>query len=260
MAGFSPPAIRRLFDRLRNEGYQNGLLSGIFANTAGYHNARNNFAPRGNYSVLLPDDLLGNGWAGSGLDMTLRAPADMARITQRLIDLTMARDPRVQCLREFFGTVNGRTVTGLDVRDRRWVSSDPTHLWHIHISVYRRFAEDMAAMEGVANAILGTGGAAAPPPQTGDWFAMATRADLEAVVRNELTRYFATGEGNPATGRIVQAVNTVVRGSDFQNNILRNVVNGVHTLWWRSEEVANLLRNSAQQGAASQTATEEDDS
>ena len=81
----------------------------------------------------------------------------MARLTQRLIDLTLAGDGRVQTLREFIGTVDGANVTGLDVRDRRWITSDDSHLWHCHISVYRKFAGDWAAMDAVAAAILGGG-------------------------------------------------------------------------------------------------------
>jgi len=44
------------------------------------------------------------------------------------------------------------------------------------------------------------------PPEQGDWFDMATKADLETVVRQQLNIYFSSGEGNPQTGRIQQAI------------------------------------------------------
>lgn len=153
--GFAPAEIVALFDRLK-VGYPDAVNGGIVGSDYGYHICRN-AAAGDDYSVQRADDQLGDPGASSGLDVTMHAPADMARMTQRLIDLTMAGDPRVQALREFFGTVDGANVTGLDVRDKRWISSDPSHLWHVHISIYRKFSQDNAALQAVADAILGTG-------------------------------------------------------------------------------------------------------
>jgi hypothetical protein len=59
---------------------------------------------------------------------------------------------------------------------------------------------------------LGGGGPITPgPPDEQDWFDMATKADLEAVVKAQLNQYFANGEGNPNTGRIVQACNKAIK-------------------------------------------------
>ena len=52
-----------------------------------------------------------------------------------------------------------------------------------------------------------------PQPPTGDWFDMATKADLQAAVKAELNAYFANGEGNPTNGRIVQACNNSIKNS-----------------------------------------------
>ena len=147
-------AIQHLYDRLKAEGYPNAQLGGIYANKPGYHNTRNNL-PGSDYSVQRADDQLGDGGWAAGLDITMHDPADMARLTQRLIDLTHARDGRVQVLREFLGTVDGHTVVGMDVRDVRLITSDPSHLWHEHLSMYRRYAGDHAAMDALADAILG---------------------------------------------------------------------------------------------------------
>jgi hypothetical protein len=244
-APFSPPAIMHLFNRLRAEGYPNGVLSGISApNVAfGYHLARNR-ARANDYSIQRPDDRLGDGWAASGLDMTLRQPADMARITQRLITLTQARDQRVMCLREFFGTVDGRNVTGLDVRDNRWVTSDPTHLWHIHISVYRRFATDHAAMSGVADAIVGraVGGT---PPTSPDWSDMATAAEVRAIIREEL-------HGDPF--RIVlrreAQLGSALTVGDANAGAVRTIVHAMVGNWLRSVEFSLIGRRDSHIGAA----------
>ena len=157
-------AIQHLFDRLKNGGYPTAQMGGIYANKPGYHNKRDNLPPS-DYSVQLPDDQLGSGGNAAALDITLN-PADMPRLTQRLIDLTVARDARIQTLREFFGTTDGRTVVGMDVRDVRWETSDDSHLWHVHISVFRRFAGDQYAMDIVADAILDVP-SSGPPPETG---------------------------------------------------------------------------------------------
>jgi ketosteroid isomerase-like protein len=150
----APSAIQHLFDRLKSGGYPAAEMGGIYANKSGYHNCRDAL-PASDYSVQQPDDQKGSGNNASALDVTLRNPADMKRITQRLIDLTNAGDPRVQVLREFFGTVDGVTVTGRDVRTKQIVySDDDSHLWHCHISVYRRWAAD-DALDDVADAILG---------------------------------------------------------------------------------------------------------
>ena len=168
-------AIEHLYHRLKNEGYPTAQLGGIYAAKPGYHNKRDNLPPS-DYSVQTPDDQLGPGNLAAALDITLNT-ADMPRLTQALIDLTLAGDGRVQTLREFFGTVNGHDVVGMDVRDKRWETSDDSHLWHVHISVYRRFAGDHDAMDQVADAILGltttgpppvTGGGGTPPTQEDD--------------------------------------------------------------------------------------------
>jgi hypothetical protein len=145
-------AIQHLFDRLK-AGYPAAVLGGIYANKPGYHNKRDNLPPS-DYSVQRPDDQTGPGHVAAGLDVTMHDLADMARMTNRLIDLAFIADHRVLVLREFLGTIDGSYVTGMDVRDQRWITSDDSHLWHVHLSVYRRYADDMAAMDDLADAIL----------------------------------------------------------------------------------------------------------
>ena len=160
-------AIQHLYDRLEVTYPHAQLeLGGIYANKPGYHNKRDNL-PGSDYSVQHPDDRAGSGQDASALDITLRNPPEIAKLTQRLIDLADAHDDRIQVLREFLGTTNGYTVVGRDVRENRPITSDDSHLWHCHISVYRRYAGDWAAMDAVAAAI--TGGTTPPGPPPIDW-------------------------------------------------------------------------------------------
>jgi hypothetical protein len=201
MAEYAPPAIRACFDTIQ-AAIPGAVLSGIVgdpAHTYGYHRGRA-YVSSSDYSVQRADDQQGSGEAACGLDISLN-DSEMKKCTQRLIDATWATDARIQVLREFFGTVNGSTVTGLDVRDKRWVTSDPSHLWHIHLSVYRRYADDHAAMQGVAGVFIGSGGTASPP---GDWFDMATQQDLETAVRKVLNEGTAQGQtGWAGTNRYI---------------------------------------------------------
>ena len=61
-------------------------------------------------------------------------------------------------------------MTGLDVTDRRWITSDPSHLWHIHISGYRDSATNERAWLDLASVMIGRpvsgGGTPAPTPPT----------------------------------------------------------------------------------------------
>ena len=193
---FAPDAIRACWNTVSQavpEARFGGIANPGAPRAFGYHNARNNhlrFSPN-DYSIQRPDDRAGNGWAGSALDITLPDRL-MPVLTQRLIDATLRNDNRVWCVREFFGTVNGRTVTGLDVRDRRWVSADNSHLWHIHISFYRRFATDHSRMQGVAGVLIGTnrpqGGGNLNRDQTEALIAQAMRAGLLGGDRGPFTR------------------------------------------------------------------------
>jgi hypothetical protein len=65
-------------------------------------------------------------------------------------------------LREFIGTKDGSRVYCYDLVDRReHHNRDRTHLWHIHLSVTRKFVGDWPALAGVLSVL--TGEAAADP-------------------------------------------------------------------------------------------------
>lgn len=95
---------------------------------------------------------------GRAFDLTL-SDADMVTGTRRLADAVKRDDPRLAGLREFFGTLDGRTVYGRARRgpDEDWyeASADDSHLWHLHGSVFTPFAATWAALSGIASILIG---------------------------------------------------------------------------------------------------------
>lgn len=132
-------------------------MSGIVgdpSHTYGYHRARN-VLPGGDYSVQLPTDHRGDGDAASALDIKYSAKW-MKIVTQRLMDSAKDQnDPRLNCVREFFGTVNGSTVAGWDTYYGTPATSDDSHLWHVHISVLRQYNNDKTKLADILSVIKG---------------------------------------------------------------------------------------------------------
>jgi hypothetical protein len=149
------PAIWRLWTQF-DAVEPTVLLGGIFALKRGYHSSRtlNQRSWPGDYSIRLPLDKLGPSDKAGAIDLTMSAAA-MKRYTARLDAAAKARDPRLYrggrpVLREFIGTKDGRRVYCYDLVERRvYHNRDRTHLWHIHLSVTRKFAGDWAALAGV---------------------------------------------------------------------------------------------------------------
>lgn len=175
MAEYAPAAIRKLFTEL-DKRIPNVTLSGIVgdrAHTYGYHRARN-VLPSSDYSRVLSYDKEGDGWAASAIDLSMSA-SNMKLLTGRLIKSAEdPDDPRMEPVREFFGTTNGSSVNGRrhDSPTGAWsfASSDSSHLWHIHISFFRKYANNEAALLGVMAVLAGidladTGGEDLPTPK-----------------------------------------------------------------------------------------------
>ncbi len=144
-------------------------LSGIYAPKTGYHDV----ARQGDYSYSeVANDRLGPAGKASAIDLTPAGSQDMIVYTKRLEVAAKARDPRLfingePVLREFIGTKDGRWVycyvltggraRGLDEdADDDW-GRDATHLWHIHLSIIRKFSTSQRAMDGIASVLLGEG-------------------------------------------------------------------------------------------------------
>ena len=133
-------------------------LGGICADKTGYHDERN--GQLGNYSAKLPIDLLGPGDVCAGLDLTTTTGEMIKRSTFLKNACLDPIDDRTSYIREWIGTLNGTTVTCYihDTEDsgfRLDTTRDSTHLWHIHLSFFRKWADVALAGEAIASVLSG---------------------------------------------------------------------------------------------------------
>jgi len=135
-------------------------LGGIYANKRCYHNTVN--ANRRNwpgaYCIRLPLDLRGPLDKARGIDLTMTSP-EMRKRTGYLRRAALhPEDNRLAAVREFYGTLDGRTVYGL-IRnaDGEWVSStsDTSHLWHVHASIYTAYCAAWNALAPIVSVLDG---------------------------------------------------------------------------------------------------------
>jgi hypothetical protein len=158
VAAYAPKAIKDLYAYVEKNLGRPVKNGGIYANKSGYHNSFNgNKASdysRGG-SGQPPADLRGDRNAASALDITPVAAETQRWLTARVMAFMKGDDPRAWPIREFFGSLDSKTVTGWSRWRGGYVSSEPSHLWHVHFSFYREFATDADAMLGVAELICG---------------------------------------------------------------------------------------------------------
>lgn len=136
-------------------------LGGIYANKSGYHNtvSANQVTWPGDYSIRLSYDLKQPHDKARAIDLTMD-DANMRLRTGYLQRSALdPRDNRLNHMREFYGTLDNRTVYGL-IKDSpagawRAATSDTTHLWHVHGSIFTEFVNDMLAMEAQASVLSG---------------------------------------------------------------------------------------------------------
>ncbi|WP_018350938.1 hypothetical protein [Longispora albida] len=158
MTTIATPAMRQFADAWET-AIASAVCSGIVgdpahARTGGYHISRED-QPTSNYSVQLPEDRAGQATWASAVDMNMN-PADMRLVTGRLLASAKDQnDPRLNYCREFYGTLNGRDVTGWDTYHGHPATSDDSHLWHVHISFLRQHAGSPEAMSAVLSVITG---------------------------------------------------------------------------------------------------------
>jgi hypothetical protein len=128
--------------------------------TGGYHISREDLiAARmyNDYSLQFSDDLAGRDDLAAAIDMTM-SPEAMILVTSRLVAAWNRVDPRLENVRGFCGTLDGRNAIRKDASE-----ADPSaasaatrdHLWHIHMEIFRKFADDKKTMENVLSVITG---------------------------------------------------------------------------------------------------------
>ncbi|HIV59041.1 MAG TPA: hypothetical protein H9902_13910 [Candidatus Stackebrandtia faecavium] len=156
MAEYAPDALLWLADEIV-KAIPSAKMSGIVGDknhVYGYHRSRN-VLPADDYSVQTKPDKQGDGDAAAALDISLNAKW-MKIITKRLMDSAKDQnDPRLNYMREFFGTLDGSTVSGWDTYYGRAVSSDDSHLWHVHMSLLRKYCTSKDHMAHILSVIKG---------------------------------------------------------------------------------------------------------
>jgi hypothetical protein len=137
------------------------LLGGIYAWKSGYHSSRaeNLVNWPWSYSVRFPLDLQrGPADKARAIDLTMSA-ANMKLYTGRLVAAADRNDPRMRPVRSFYGTVDGVNVVGRirddDTGPYRKATSDTSHLWHDHISIWCAYCADWTALSGVLSVLAG---------------------------------------------------------------------------------------------------------
>lgn len=151
----------QLWERVKGE-IPGVRLGGIYANKPHYHSSvdenRKHWA--GSYSIRLPLDVNGgNRDKARAIDLTM-GEAEMRKRTKMLRDSALnTRDDRLYAVREFYGTLNGSLVYGLTKSSEHgsWSksTSDNTHLWHVHVSVFTTFVDDWKALSGIESVLSG---------------------------------------------------------------------------------------------------------
>lgn len=190
-------------------------LGGVCADKPGYHNTRDRVLSRwgSDYSTRLAIDLLGPGNVCAGLDLTPGTKAQMILYSTRLRDACLDPiDDRTKYIREWIGTLNGTNVACY-IHDtessgfRFDGTRDSTHLWHIHISWFRKWAADPLAGEAIASVLNGESyaswvarksGTPAPIPQGGDdmgYVLVKSTADGKVYLSDFITRRLVPAGG-----------------------------------------------------------------
>lgn len=133
--------------------YETWKLSGIYADKPGYHNTvlANQKKWPDNYSVRLALDLVPeNRNKARAIDLTM-SDSEMVLWTRRM--KAAAENPidnRLAAVREFYGTLDNKTVFGLSKQNMAgpWkrVTANLTHLWHGHTSIFTAFVNNWSML------------------------------------------------------------------------------------------------------------------
>jgi hypothetical protein len=153
MTEYAPAAIRHMFETIK-AAIPSAVNAGIVGDSAhdyGYHRGRDYCTDPGDYSCQTPPDHKGDGQAACALDLSWSDEADQYAVSRRL--LNAKNDSRMAAARSFFGSVDGVNVCGWDYYYGNACTSDDTHLWHVHLSILRQYANDDAALQRIASVI-----------------------------------------------------------------------------------------------------------
>jgi hypothetical protein len=199
----APPNLYKLYTVVKPgfSSMQKGGVVGDLRHVAGggYHISRNDLRAHGqggDYSIQAPADKRGDGNFATAINITLSKP-QMVEMSKRLKAAFDRDDPRIDCLREFIGTVDNRNVCGWNRyrtgRRTGWYASgysETSHLSHVHLSFFRAYSNDWNRMLGVAEVVrglpagkLGWRGSSPIPPKPPTPTPTRPTVSLSALVR-----------------------------------------------------------------------------
>lgn len=105
------------------------------------------------YTVSYPDDRLGDEDWIAGCDITASSPI-LLPMCQRLDRAVRAGE--LEELAAWYGNVDGDSrVDGYNNILNRVASADSSHLWHLHLTILRRYANDAPFMRRLAAVLIG---------------------------------------------------------------------------------------------------------
>uniref|UniRef100_UPI00046F05CD hypothetical protein n=1 Tax=Salinispora cortesiana TaxID=1305843 RepID=UPI00046F05CD len=129
---------------------------GTYTDKPGYHNTRVANSPT-DYSVLDDNDQGGPSDKAAAYDWTFSEATNIAEYSSRLLASGQdPDDPRLDGWREFFGQADSdNEVEGWDFRKDEAATSDPSHLWHIHLSEDRDKVTSFENKEALLSVLRG---------------------------------------------------------------------------------------------------------
>lgn len=129
---------------------------GTYTDKPGYHNTRVANSPT-DYSVIDDNDQGGPSDKAAAYDWTFSEATNIAEYSSRLLASGQdPDDPRLDGWREFFGQADSdNEVEGWDFRKDEAATSDPSHLWHIHLSEDRDKVTSFENKEALLSVLRG---------------------------------------------------------------------------------------------------------
>ena len=185
-ADYAPDALVKLGQEAASQLGHGCQFSGVLGDnlhTYGYHRGRC-VLPSGDYSVQKSLDKQGPACAAGAVDLSFN-PEGMKTMTARL--RASAKDPndhRLDCIAEFAGTLTGNQTFNRDCDTgyEGWGEWDDSHLWHVHISVHRKYADDYTTnRNGWFSVLLGE------PNKKGDEF-VTSKSEFAAILKDSAVR------------------------------------------------------------------------
>jgi len=237
MTEYAPPAIQQLFNDIK-AGIPAALMGGILgdsAHTYGYHRGRN-YVSGSDYSVQLSADKQGDGEAASALDISWNVASDQYTVSQRL--LNAKKDSRItDVCRSFFGSVDGVNVCGWDFQGQYAVTSDDSHLWHVHLSILRKYATDYQALAPVADVIIGQGSSGGGGEEEAVYRVSLDRS-TDITLSGDEQRNVGWDQEQNDTGDVFVGKNTAPDPGKFPERIVLDGAHYVSTFSFTAKDLA----------------------